>query len=81
MCSSGIQSGSAEAEDGVGLDDMEPVEREVEADDRVLGQPLDQAQRLADRPPPDLMKLIGPSSSAYCNSTIMLCKPHVSVSR
>ena len=30
------------AEDGVGLGDVEPVERQIEAHDRVLGQPFDQ---------------------------------------
>ena len=48
--------GIREAKDGVGLGNVEPVERQIEADDRLLGQPFDQPQRFADRPPPYLVK-------------------------
>ena len=46
----------AEAEDGVELADVEPVEGQVEADDGVGAEPFDHRERLADRTPLDLVE-------------------------
>jgi len=46
----------AQPEDRVEFRDVEPVEGQVEAHDRVLANPLNECQRFGDWPPPDLVQ-------------------------